>query len=173
MRVFLPLLALSFACAEEEYLYSVSWNEDSCTEDEDVLFLDAISNAVDGVLEAASIPKVKAWKKKVKNLKTERELEQTGTRGRRDLCFRQCFTACRMYPACSEIYNCDECRRNLIQTERALTDRELKTLEDQLVTACSEALATEGQSNVFGQYSQGCKDAMSVATCNALVYHSD
>jgi hypothetical protein len=172
MRVFSSLLVpffLSFACAQEEFLYSVSWDDLGCTEAEDLLSLDAIAAKVDVVLLANSLPEVEHWDKKVEtNNIMARELEQDETRGRRDLCNYRCLTSCRFYRACAQIYNCDECRRRkLIQTERVLTHRELKTLEGELVSACKEAL---NESQTDAQYSQGCKDAMSVASCYALVY---
>jgi hypothetical protein len=172
MRFFLMLAPffLSSACAQVEYLYSVSWNEASCTEGGDELSLAAIQFAVDGVLEADGLPKVKGWNKKIKDHEKERELGQAGTRGLRGLCNRRCMSSCKQYPACSEMFNCDECGRQLIETERILTDRELVSLEGKLVIACIEALETVAQT--YG-YSQECKDEMSGATCNALVYFSD
>jgi hypothetical protein len=175
MRVFLCLLVpffLSFACAQEELFYSVSWPTfPGCTEDEELLSIDAIAPAVDGVLAAHTLPPVASWERKVKNSNI---MGQAESRGGRDLkCDhgRRCMSGCQNYPSCSRMFNCDECgRRQLVQTERVLTHRELKTLEGDLVTACTAALGFEGNTN--GKYTQECKTAMSGTTtrCNALVY---
>jgi hypothetical protein len=177
MRFFLSLLVpffLSFACAQEEYLYSVAWEDSNytCTEVEDSLSLDAIEIAVNGVLAANNLTEVTSWTKRGSTNNRNRELEQAETRGQRELCDSvRCETACADYTCCAEIYNCDECRRRqLIQTERALTHRELEDLQGQLVIACTAALVTEGTSNGNVNYTTECKAAMSGATCNALVY---
>jgi hypothetical protein len=74
------------------------------------------------------------------------------------------------HPAGCEIYNCDECgRRELIQTSRVLTHRELKSLEELLVSSCSKALTRE----TLQGYSQGCRNAMAGATCKAIVYSKE
>jgi hypothetical protein len=167
MRVFLSLLApffLSFAFAQEDYYYSISWEDSTytCNEEEALLSLDAIEKAVNEVLADNDLTEVTNWSTRV------------GT-GRRDLCENpdQCKSKCADYFHCAELYICDECdlRRQLIQTERVLTHPELQDLQAQLVIACTVALDAEGLlSNGNDNYTTECKAAMIEATCNALVY---
>jgi hypothetical protein len=167
-------LFLSFVCTEEDYLYSVSWQDTkyACTGVEDLLSLDAIAINVDLVLEYNGLPQELDWKKIGSTNKGSRELKQVETtRGLRGLCSmsRCSWSSCRRMPTCNEMFNCDECRRRqLIKTERVLAAGGLEGLQVELVNACLAAL--EGQSNGNGQYTQECKDAMGEAKCNALVY---
>jgi hypothetical protein len=184
MHVFLSLLAPIFlfkslasaqteaSLSSEGYSYSVSWGEDGngCNVTEAMLSLDAIVAAVDIVLEQDDLQPVIDWETQVTH-NGIRQL-QDETRGMRGLCNWRCT-----YPQClrSTCYirsSCDECgyRRQLIQTERVLTARELKDLEDQLVTACEKALKHEGRRYGIGNpYSEDCRTAMIAATCSALV----
>jgi hypothetical protein len=175
MRVFLSLLVpsfLSFAYAHEEYLYSVAWDGAACSEDENYRSLDAIEAAVTTHLSGKGLT-AGEWEQQVTY--SRRELEQSETQGQRELCHtNQCASACQHYKCCCEMYNCKECGgRQLIQTERVLTHRELEDLQAELVSVCEVALGAQGAStgNVF--YTQDCKTAMIEANCNALVYTSE
>jgi hypothetical protein len=176
MRVFLSLLVpffLSFACAHEEYFYSVAWDgaATTCDEGANLLSLVAIEAAVNGVLATNSLAAVTTWTKEFTLNYGGRELEQSATLGQRELCHQYtCQSACCRYQCCSELHNCDECRRRqLIQTERVLTSVEISALQN----ACEVALNGEGQSTGTVEYSGDCKTAMIAATCNALVYTSE
>jgi hypothetical protein len=172
MRIFLSALVpffLNFACVEADYLYSVSWQDttNACTADEESSSLEAIAAAVDVALNLPAAQAVTWSFSTSQNNNRERELEQVETRGLRGLChWNRCRSSCRRYRSCCEMFNCDECRRRqLIQTERVLTARELTVLEDQLVTACETSLQAQSSG-----YTPGCVAAMITATCNALVY---
>jgi hypothetical protein len=173
MRIFLSLLVpffLNFAGVEADHLYSVSWQDttNACN---------AVGEAWDS-LEAITAS-VEAFTGVINwiqeggtNRNRERELEQDKAQGHRGLCsMRRCSNSgCLKMPTCYEMYNCDECRRRqLIQTERVLTARELQALEVDLVDACEAALFDEGQSAGNVKYTEACKTAMSAATCNAFV----
>jgi hypothetical protein len=164
MRFFLSLLAplfLSFACAEQEYFYSVSWETPVCTTAEELAVLGKMTGVVNEVLEAANLPTVD-FSYDVAGESSEQD---------RRLCdMSRCFwPGCYGSVGCSFFFNCDECgsSRELRQTSsRYLTHRELKTLEEQIVSTCSDALT---QLTLDG-YTQECRNAMAGAECSAIVY---
>jgi hypothetical protein len=169
MRVFLSLLApffLNFAGVEADVLYSISWQDttpSACNAEEAMNSLDAITAAVDVAL---NLPTAVTWKFSTSQINNrERELQGDCTSFRLSRCS---ISSCRKGSACYVAYSCHVCgyRRQLIQTERVLTDRELQALESDLIYACEVALDSEGHG---GDYSPNCKTTMIAATCNAVV----